>query len=369
MAVLNTIPLSEVIQVDAVNSASSNFTGFDREDAWAGGKSNGILQYCQTASSQEVHQCDYNKDGDYSKLTAQTTFGDGVTALADRTLAIMPAAGEDSFYYFLNGVKVVVTGIKTFQLSTVEALTGVYIGFKADGDLEIITDTRTAIVFRTLVSFVYDNGGDNIWFACERHGKLLTAQQHLYEHQTRGLAFARAGGGAEVYGLANNATTFTKISASKFADEDIRMVIDEATTIPHLFMASDGDWEVTTASNDLFYTDATDPMWNDVSGGGGLDYVTGNDCIIQAIVASHNKVHPLVNLIGQEKFANRGAARDALYAYVTSLETGVLPGPELRVICTYIISSADNALEVGADDEIWIDGREGGVIPRHDTLV
>ena len=64
--------------------SSSTFTGFDREDMDIGGKSLGILQYCQSAASGEVYQIGSDETGAYTLLTAQTHFADG-TALADRT--------------------------------------------------------------------------------------------------------------------------------------------------------------------------------------------------------------------------------------------------------------------------------------------
>lgn len=352
--------------VSPIADIISMYYGFDREDAWAGGKSNGVIQYCQTAASGEVHQCDYNKDGDYTLDTTTGTFLDG-TPLADRTFAIMPAPGEDSFFYWFAGQKILVEGIKT---KVIPFATGAYIVFDSTGELVIENDARTAIVFRTLAGLIYDNGGNNIWFGDERHGKLKTGQDHLQDHQTIGFTFARAGGGAEIYGLANNSTAFTKISASKFVDEDIRMVIAEATAIPFLYMDSGGGWVWTAASNELSYIPVADPQWNDVAGGGGLLDVTGNDCLIQLVAVCNNKVHPIMNVIGQAKFLNRSDARDALFSYKFSTETGNLPGPEARVIAGYIITSSDNALLPGDDGEIWIDYRESAVgVPRQDILV
>lgn len=358
--------LSTIIPVSGINNdLESHYFGFDREAGWAGGKNQGVLQYCSSAASGEVYNIASDKDGAYTKLTGQTTFADGTTALADRTVAIMPDSGEANFSYWFAGHLIEVTGIKTYQVT---AATGSYVCFNSLGNLEVENDARTVIMHRSLLAFIYDNSDPNIWFGDERHGSNFNSHVHLNLHQTVGLRWARVGGGAEVYGLADNGTTFTKISEAKFADEDIRMVIAEASTAPFVYKETDGNWDWLTADNNLFYAPVTDPQYNDISGGGGLADLTGNDCMIMVILACNNKVYPYIKIIGQEAFADRTTAREALYAYVTQLSTVGLPGPETRPICSYIISSQDNALEKGADDEIWIDHREGNVIPRYDTL-
>jgi len=348
--------------LQALHVALKNPMGFDREGAITS-LSTGILQYCHSASSGIVYQVGSDKDGAFSELTSQTTFADGSTALADRTVALYHDPTKASFSYWFEGELIEVTGIKTYQVPVSGAN---YLCFNSSGDLEIENDARTVIMHKALVALVYNNETDNIFFADERHGLVMDGHTHLNLHQTRGFKWAKAGGGCEVYGISNSATTFTKISESKYTDEDIRMSIPEITTAPFMYKNSSGFWVLTAEDDALGHTDSGDLQYNPVAG--GLSNVSGGDYIIMSMWATNNKRYPIVKIIGQDIFTARGDARDRLSAYVTELSTDGLPAPEMIPFASYILHESDNGIYPGDNGELWIDCRCAFPVSKFDTL-
>jgi len=340
--------------------APTGLSGFDRLDANT--KIRGIIQFCYDASSQEVHQID--EDGAYTLLETQTTFADGSTAIADRTIAIYHVSGETSFKYWYQGTEVEVTGIKTVQMTDDG---GGYIYFNSAGNLTYNGGSAfTYIVKETLIAYAGWNTTENElnYFADERHGISMNPVTHLYAHSTHGLAWGKMG--SDITGLVNNGTTFTTVETGVWADEDLEHIIAVLGSAPFIWReGSGGQWRYSTPSNALGLIPAGTLVWNNEDDGGagvwGLtDATSDNDYMVTTFWASNNVLAPIVKTVSQVYFASRNDARDQLDSVVHKIQTDGLPSPELNPIGSMIVHNRTTGqIESGANGEIWIDHRWG----------
>ena len=347
--------------------APTGLSGFDRLDADT--KICGIIQFCYSASSQEVHQID--EDGTYSLLTSQTTFADGSTAIADRTLAIYHVSGETSFKYWYQGTEVEVPGIKTVQAPDDG---GGYIYFNSDGDLQYNGGTAfNYIVKETLVSYVGWNTTENEfnYFADERHGISMNPVTHLYNHSTHGFAWGKFG--SDITGLANNVSTFDAVTMGQWADEDLDCMLVEVNDAPFIYReGADGQWRMTIHTDALGLIPAGTLVWNNEDEGGsgvwGLeDATSNNDYMVTTFWATNNKLAPIVKSVSQAYFGSRNDARDQLDSLVHKIQLDGLPSPEMNPIGSMIVHNLTaGQIEVGSNGEIWVDHRYGTPNGRFD---
>lgn len=339
------------ISKDATNKSMETLTGFDREDSDVGGKSLGIIQYCHSVASGEVHVIGSDEQGTYTKLTGQTSFADG-SPLADRTLAHYHDVGETEFSYWNKGTKVTVQGTRKIQVAT--DFKG-YIGYDDFGDLDnTVTDIRTLLVRMPLVAYLYLNEttGELVWFADERHGIVMDGQTHLQQHNSTGFFIA---GGLDVLGLADDGTTFTSIEAGGAGDEDIKMFYSQMTTAPKIFKeGAAGEWRITDDDNKLAIFRTAKACYNlDTAGTWSLAEID-LDYVIMMFVATNNKLAPVVLLVGQTLHADRDTARKRAPAEYFRINAAGLPAHEFHPLATVIIhNEANGQIEVGSDGEIY----------------
>lgn len=338
-------------KLPALLQTADTLTGFDREDMDIGGKSLGILQFCFSAASGEVHQIGSDETGAYTKLTGQTHFADG-SILADRTLVQYHDAGETQYSYWFQGALVEVTGSKSIQLTV--GFDG-YVCYDSDGELDdTVTDIRELIVRRPLVAYLYLNATNNelVWYADERHGIVMSGQSHLRAHQDRGLFI---GSGLNISGIVNNGTTFAAISEGGAGDEDIKMFFSEITTIPKAYKeGAAGEWRISDDDSNLGIFRSAKCCYNlNTAGTWTLQEIDG-DYVIMMPIATNNKLAPTVMLVGQTLHLTRGAARDNSPAEFFRIDAAGLPGKELKPLGSMIIhNEATGQIEVGADGEIY----------------
>lgn len=338
-------------------NAARMATGFDREDTSTLGR----IQYCFDASSGVVYNID--KDGVLTTLTSQTTFADGSTALADRTIAHYKSSGETNFSYWLNGVYTEVGTLKTLQLAN--STGSYYIGYDGTGDLVTIADAHEAIVSSALIALVYNNLDvpSVEWLSDERHGMVQSGQTHLNLHKTHGFAWPAGSrdGGLDITGLADNATTFTKIASGYCDDEDVKMTFAELSTIPFVYRSgANGTFIHTADDNKLGYFDGGKCVYNEWDGATWKLSEINLDYVIMSIWATNNLLHPIVKMIGQTLHANRGAARDNLPGTILDLSLNNAMSPEAAPLYSYIIhNESTGKIEVGSDGEIYVDYRYG----------
>ena len=344
-----------VAKINAITKAASVLTGFDREDSDSNsGKLNGIQQYCHLASSGEVHNIGSDESGTYTLLTGQTHFADG-TILADRTLMMYHDTGETSFSYWRQGILVEVEDAKFLQVDS--DFKG-YVGFNAAGELDnTVTDVRELIVRTPLTNYLYLNGTEGTveWFADERHGIVMDGQTHLQQHQDRGFFIAN---GLDIHGIVNNGTTYTGVDSGNCGDEDIKAAIAAASTAPKLRLdGAASEWIHSDDDNKFALFVGAQVVYNDVSGTPTLTPI-GSDRVVMTLIATNNKLHPLVWLVGQELHATRGVARARANSSYWRIRLNGLPSNEFRPVCSVIINNeSTGTAEVGGDGEIFYDHR------------
>jgi len=332
--------------------------GFDREDT----TTMGIIQYCHLASSGEIHQID--EDGVYSLLTAQTLFADGVTALADRTLAQYHSAAETQFSFWYQGTLHEITDLKTIEIP--DDSLGNYVHYDSFGVLQVATSLHDMIVDHTLLAEIYNNAttGQHVYFADERHGIVMDGQTHLNIHSQRGFGWVS---GLDITGLVNNGTTFTEVEAGKAGDEDIPMEFATITTAPFVHRTgTDGAWALEPATNKLAHFVGAKAVYNEWTGTTWQLTEIDADYVIMTFFATNNKQHPVVRVIGQTLHPDRTTARNHLCSNIAELSMNGMPSPEMMPLGSMIIHvEAAGQIEVGSDSEIWVDCRRQFPISRY----
>ena len=335
------------------------YNGFDSNDT----STLGIIQYCEEASSGEVHRI--NEEGEYAKLTGQTYFADGITPLADRTVAQYKSSGETDFKYFMAGVKSEITTIKTLQLPD-DSLAH-YIAYNSSGDLYSPTNIKTAILEDVLVSLVVRNAVTGVvnYFADERHGFVMDGQTHLIRHLSPKEGFTWMGG-LDISGLVNNGTTFSGISGGSSGDEDIRMAHAAITQCPIAYrLGSGGEMTLSPDTNLLGLFSGGDCVYNEWTGSEWVLSPIGSDYINMSFYATNNKIHPIIRVLAQTLHATRSIARDHLPSNVNDVIINDLISPEVHPLFTTIIHRESNGqIELGAEGEVYYDHRWGYPVAR-----
>ena len=347
--------LYEVLYSDeVVNSAIRNYPkgqramGFDLEIPGQ----NGILELCISAASEEVYTFDENSN--YTLEASRTTFSDG-TALVDNTFMI------SSYTYYFAGKKVKgVSASIVLQNITAKQI----ICFNESGALVMASGVHDAIVDKAIVAVItLDDAGGIVVFANERHGIDMSATTHLMMHETHG---AVLGHGLELQGLVNDGTTFTAVKAGTLWDEDIEHKIPlDITTAPFAYREGAAGWKLSAPDDKLGYNTGEVQYNKETGGVWSLDTI-GPDFVIMIFFATNDGKYPIFKVVGQHLYANRGLARKALYSELMSIKEGELPTPEFLPLGAMIIRNKNlGEIEIGADNEVWIDLRTGTPIPRY----
>ncbi len=342
--------------IPAIVKSAESLSGFDRQKMHEGGKNLGVMEFCQSASSGIFWRIDYN--GDTSKHTSQTTFGEGTT-LADRTVVQYKVSGETDFEYWYQGDFVKFATTKSLQL---DADAAKYVYYDVDGNLSVAAASdRELIVKETLIAYITDSttfGGDP-YFADERHGIDMSGRTHLRLHRVDGFRVITHG---DITGIANNNDTFTSVSAGSCTDEDIAKILAEITTAPKMYKIG-ANWGVSDDDNKLALLDGGVTQVNTITAGSGaLVDLTGNDRMGMVMVACNDSINPIRILVGQTAYADRGEARDHVPAEWERVEKAGLPSPEITSYFTFIIDPNGN-IETGADGEIYVMNKNDVLIP------
>ena len=330
-------------------------TGFDRD---AQPERLGILQYCRDASSGIVYQIDENSV--YTVKTDQTYFADNTTPLADRTFAHYHAPSESKISFWVGGEYIEITEIKTLQLTDdVEAR---YIGYDDSGNLILPTSVTRAILNFALVTRIADNPdtNQNLWFADERHGVVMSVTTHLNLHRTRGFSWpvGLKDGGLDISGIVDKGTSFTEISGGYCYNEDIITEFASRTAIPTAYKTgADGRIVIDeTETNKLAYFVDGACVYNLFNGSNWELAGIGNDFVIYTIWATNNKRFPIIRTPGQVLYPLASTARDHLGNDLYEYELSVKISSEMLPLFSYIINKESSGeIVAGENGEIFVD--------------
>jgi hypothetical protein len=338
---------SDIDKLKDIGTDTTEPSGFNRRDT----DTMGILELCETAADGVVHRI--NQNSQYTKLTGQTTFGDG-TPLADRTLVHYPVAGHD-IDVWVNSVKY---SFSTSQIKQFNATDGMHYAYYTSTGIEVADNFNPEYFATTpILSVVYGNAGtgEKVVFGDERHGIQMDGATHRYFHFNFGTRYES---GFEIQGLAENGTEYTQISSGVAADEDIIMTRGAQTTSPFWYL--DGTaWRGVIDGVKLGYIESgnTYISYNPiVSGVGSLEEVTTVDFVCVHFCLTNDAEYPVVKILGQQRYGSKAQARDGIKEELDNLELTGLPSPEFLYIGSVILSR-DGKLQLQDDGSLYLDLR------------
>lgn len=285
-----------------------------------------------------------------------------------REFSIAPASS--SYTIWCVGKKFVKTTTETIQIPDDSALH--FIFFDSEGRL----GTRESYFnweSEAPVSYIYWNATDQeaYFFADERHGIVLDWATHEYLHRTRGAAIAN-GFGVNNYTTTGNGTLDSHaqidIANGTFFDEDLQVdiihsdtptpntweqVLQGAAEIP-VFYRSGSVWKKDAATTFPLKQGTARPQYNLNTAGvwSNVD-IANNHFGISWIIATNNINQPIIAILGQGDYGDKGAAEADFY---NTLDLAGFPIVEFRPLykiiyeCKDSYSNTPHAAFVGVED-------------------
>jgi len=268
--------------------------------------------------------------------TPDVTFSSGTMKIS-----VAVQGGESDFSFWANNTKYTKT---TTQEVTVPSVTGAYYAyFDGSGVLQVALDSAATLEWFThfaITALIYWNESDSSYILSpdEMHGIDASGIWHFEHHLTEG---AQLHAGAEIEGLSDASPTYTQSTASLAFDEDIPLSV-AANAVGHKMLyrfGADGAWRQTAADLAIGHIEGGDTYysWNE-NNGGTWQWTEGAPTTDFWITFFLLAPAGVFKIAGQNAYATRAAARDAIETEVTNIETDGLPMPETiwlgAVICT-----------------------------------
>ena len=293
------------------------------------------------------------------------TMGDPSADEPTRTFSYAVKSGQSSFHFWAGGRRFTKTTTQTVQWADT---TGTYyFYFDTNGVLQSVANaSMSSAIFLTsaICGLGYYNKENNtFWLANdEAHGIIMDAATHFRMHLCEGFKYAQGG---EITGLADASDDYTSIGTAVHFDEDILLVSIESTA--HKFMyrnGTEGGWILTSTANDkVAHMGTTRSYWNEYTGGAWQLTETGNttDYVIGYFLKTNLSGDAgLVKLIGQQVYANRSAARDALMNQLKTIKLAGLSSSEAEFQFAYIYKR-NGTLEDDGNGNAYVDLRGSNI--------
>lgn len=315
--------------VDTIGAATSEPTGFNREDL----NSAGIFEFSLDGTT--IYSVDQNQnlttrtDG---KFATGTVWEEAATA---RTLAIYPAAGQTSFVNWQAGIRYIYTTLQKASFAAGGPHTHYF--FFDQGVLSSYNSISGEYIKKLpFVAEVYCNEDTNtvIILGEERHGITMDGATHLYLHSTSGTRYKS---GLGITGISANATTYTSTVSGIIFDEDIALNIIAQTENSMLYM--DGTtWRITPASNTYAYLSGGIAQYNLNTGGSySLANVPSGKYAVMYFTATNCRIHHTMKIMGQRVFDTLAAARESAQTEPRDTSLLGLPSPEFLYVGAVVV--------------------------------
>ena len=278
-----------------------------------------------------------------------------------RTFTASVQAAKPNFSFWVDSKKITKT---TSQTVIIPDVTGTYyVVFDNSGTLQSIPQSSVVAVHfyeNAITGLVYWNATDGTAIlGDERHGILMDARTHHYNHSTFG---ARYESGLDITGLTNGGTTYTNTTSGYFWDEDIRHTISLLSTSPFIYrLGATGEWTGTTPDNKVSHTaggsyhvwnEWTGSTWQLTEGGSSTDY-----WIIFYIATPDLSGYNVKKIIGHNAYKSANAARNAIDGERSTLSTEGLPNPEYIFLFATIVKRTGETQEIDSDGNLYLDLR------------
>ncbi len=277
-----------------------------------------------------------------------------------RTFSCSVKSGQATFHFWVLSQKVVKT---TTQSVVIPNVTGTYyIVFDETGTLVSVSlDAVTHDDFyeRAITGLIYWNATAQIGLVGdERHGILMDARTHHYNHSTFG---SRYESGLNINGMVDGEPDYAETTSGYFWDEDIRHTPGLQSTHPFLYrMGVNGEWTPSTPDSNLGFMNSTsNVVFNEIVGGVWqlTESASQTDFMIYFFIATPDiNGFPIKKIIGQNGYRSRATARDAIDGELSKLITEGLPSPEFVFLYAYIVRR-NGDLEDLADGGVYVDLR------------
>jgi len=340
------LPLSATASDIAVTDTADHFTGTDIEAVLA-----------EIGETRLVSGYD---------LTDTDTLPDIAFTTGTRTFTASVKGGQANFSFWVNNKKITKTTTQSVVIP--DTTDTYYIYFDNSGVLQYVAQGSIvpAVFYENAITgLVYWNAtAETAIVGNEVHGKLMDGRTHHFNHATYG---ARFESGLDVTGLVDANDTYTAHTSGYFWDEDIRHELSLQPTAPFIYrLGATGEWTGSTPDNKVgFMNGGSDVVWNEWTGStwqltpstSTTDYI-----IIFTIATSDLSGYNVKKVIGQNGYASRRDARDAIEDEIASLVMDGLPSPEFVFLQAWIVRR-NGDLENLADGSTHVDLRtvKGGV--------
>jgi len=275
-----------------------------------------------------------------------------------RVFTLAPVAS--SFDVFLAGIKRTFTSALTVTLTDDDGLWYVYVDSTTGALVATQTFSILIITQHAFVSVLYFDAVNDvaIFLADERHGLVMDAATHAYQHTTRGAVYGAglALGNLTVDGSGSlDSHAQLSVSDGFFNDEDIRAdIVDGApqdlapvALVPVFYRSGSTAWRRKTADSFPFiysgtagFTGASGrPPFNDGTGGSwSLVEVAENKFFVLHLFATNNIAAPIIAVQGIAQYDTQSAARAGATTEINAL-TG-LPFPEIVALGSVIVQAS-----------------------------
>ena len=305
-----------------------------------------------------------------------------------RTLSVSPVSG--SFEYYIKGVKYTHLSTASSQVTDTEGLWHFYFDGYALQNTQAFT--QSIITEYAYVALVYWDAANNqaIYFGEERHGMTMDGATHLYLHNTNGAVYVNGLGLGDfsIDGTGDaSADGYFSVANGIIYDEDIIHTMTDGapqdlapiSILPVFYReGTEGDWRRKPADpfpvvypGSVSGYDLTNSLlaYNDFNGATwSLQEVVNNDYVLVHILATNDKVHPVIAILGTSQYNNTPSARAGATTELATLSG--LPFSELVPVGTVIFQTSSgytNAIKgraVSTDTgEDYIDFRNVAALP------
>ena len=323
--------------------------------------------------------------------------GSTVTIVGSTTRTVTVSVVSGSYDIWFYGVRHNITTTKQINFADTEGLHFIY--FDTDDTLkEYISPTTIQILEmirdKCLVRIFYWDATNKtaIITTEERHGCVMDGLTHYYLHYTRGLQIVSGFSLNDFVisdGSLDSHAQFS-IAEGSVSDEDIGITssaIASTTGVPILYRTgANGYWRQLTQAGFAVYKNPSGTtnriMYNQYTGGAWqLTEIGESNFMLIHLFATNGADYKVYSVLGQTEYSTLLAARNGAAVELASLQTGNLPGPEVRFIATVVFQTDKDyantvhakIVEATADGDNYInwittDLPRGATTGSHDSL-
>ena len=275
------------------------------------------------------------------------TFTSTIVVTDNRTFSIGPDSGEDSFSFYVKGVKYTKTTTESITFPDTEGIHAFY--YDSTGTLNTTLTPLDGSIFteNALCAVLRWDSSESavIYFGEERHGMVMDGKTHQYLHDTEG---TRMIGGhalsditADGDGDLDSSATLS-VESGTIADEDLFLsaaATTSSTQTWYVFSKTDtGDWQRHGPTNfPLRYTASNTPTYNLFSGATWSQSIIGNqDYVLAHIYRTNSTTTPYIVIQGENGYGSLSAAREGAADEINQLVQSGMPFVEFHPLGTLI---------------------------------